>query len=346
MHAPDVSVVIPTRNRRALLRRALRTVLGQQGVAVEVVVVDEASHDGTGDFVTRLGDPRISLVRHDAALGVGAARNAGIARARAPWVGFLDDDDLWAPDKLAAQLEVAARTDAAWVYVGAVIINEALDIVSGARPLPRSRLRRVLAYNYVPGGGSGTMVRTDLARSIGGFDTQLGVLADWEMWIRLALAAPAAAVPRPLVAYLRHSGSMSHVNDRFIADLEYIQQKHAGVRDLWGVRMERDRWMRWAAGMQLRSRNTRDAVQTYLEIARRYGDRKSIARAVVGGLYPDLLLRYWRWHARRLLSNEWQREAEAWLAPLRRAFADDAAPVEDSAALATTGAVLEAARSN
>src|SRR5918994_6933731 len=96
---PRVSVVIPTRNRRELLLRTLASVLAQENVDIAVVVVDEASSDGTGDALTSLAEPRVSVVRHATPLGVAAARNAGLEHVDTDWVAFVDDDDVWAPDK-------------------------------------------------------------------------------------------------------------------------------------------------------------------------------------------------------------------------------------------------------
>jgi len=321
-----VSVVIPTRNRRTLLARALRTVLAQHDVNLEVVVVDEASEDGTADLVRGLSDPRVELVRHDAPKGVAAARNSGLARARAPWVAFLDDDDLWAPTKLALQLQAAANVEAGWVCVGSVVVDEALRIVSGTRPPPSHELPEILSFNLVPGVGSGPMVRTELARSVGGFDTGLSILADWDMWIRLFLRTPPAFVYHPLVGYLRHHRSMSHLNQGFPDEFDRMAAKHAPARQTWGVQLSRERWLRWAAAMHVRSGNRREAFRTYVYLARYYRDAKSLARAALGVLFPKLMMRYWRWNALRLLPPGWYEEGEAWLAPIReQLLAEDAA---------------------
>src|SRR5947209_11064641 len=82
---PDVSVVIPTHNRRPRLAVTLRTALEQVDVDHEVVVVDEASSDGTPDLLAAVDDRRLHVVRHDRAHGLPAARNAGIAAARGRW---------------------------------------------------------------------------------------------------------------------------------------------------------------------------------------------------------------------------------------------------------------------
>ena len=105
-----ISVVIPTHNRSALLSRTLASALAQRGVEMRVIVVDDGSRDETAAMLARVGDPRLTILRHEQARGVSAARNAGIAAATGEWVAFLDDDDLWSPTKLAEQ--VSAATDA------------------------------------------------------------------------------------------------------------------------------------------------------------------------------------------------------------------------------------------
>ena len=78
----DVTVVVPTVGRTELLRCAVGTALGQDGVAVEVVVVDDASADATGPLESDVADPRLRVVRHPTRRGVSAARNSGIEAAR------------------------------------------------------------------------------------------------------------------------------------------------------------------------------------------------------------------------------------------------------------------------
>src|SRR4029450_6793943 len=100
---------------------AVGTLGGQRNVALETIVVDDGSTDDTPSVLRSLGD-RIRVVRHDRSQGVSAARNRGIAEARGEWVAFLDDDDLWAPDKLALQLDSLRREGTNWAYAGAVDI--------------------------------------------------------------------------------------------------------------------------------------------------------------------------------------------------------------------------------
>ena len=96
-----VSVIIPTYNRRELLRRAVESALAQQGVAVEVIIADDGSTDGTHeDWEKNTAVVYLSLPHQ----GACAARNAGLQAAQGEYAAFLDSDDTWHPDKLQRQL--------------------------------------------------------------------------------------------------------------------------------------------------------------------------------------------------------------------------------------------------
>ena len=122
---PDVAVIIPTRGRSQLLGTTLHCALHQVGVELEVIVVDDGSTDDTAALLTRHDDDRLRVLRNDTPQGVSAARNRGIAHARSRWVAFLDDD-LWAPDKLSAQLKAAEAAGLGWVYAGDVNVDNDL----------------------------------------------------------------------------------------------------------------------------------------------------------------------------------------------------------------------------
>jgi glycosyltransferase involved in cell wall biosynthesis len=113
VNAPDddfrVSVVIPTYNREGKLIRALRSVVEQSFPAREIIVVDDASSDGTASIDFHSLDPRIRYVRHDQNRGGAVARNAGVKCALGNWIAFLDSDDIWLPNKLQRQRECMQR---------------------------------------------------------------------------------------------------------------------------------------------------------------------------------------------------------------------------------------------
>ena len=112
---PAVSVILPTRDRPDFVGRALASVLAQREVDFEVVLVD---NNQIAPLVALPGDARVRVVRAAAARTAGAARNAGLAVATGEWITFLDDDDEYAPDKLALQLALALATGALLVLCG------------------------------------------------------------------------------------------------------------------------------------------------------------------------------------------------------------------------------------
>lgn len=288
--ADDVTVVVPTKNRARLLGRTLASILAQRGVDLEVVVVDDGSDDGTADRVTALGDPRIRVVRNDVSRGVSNARNAGTEAARTTWVAWCDDDDRWAPDKLRRQLDaLSAEPRARWAACSAVVVDEN-DVVLGVQ---RARaegevLEAILVRNFVPGGGSGVLAERTLVAAAGGFDPELSLLADWDMWIRLAELAPAVHVDEPLVAYLRHQQAMSRALHRIDDELGHIRSVHADLRERCGVEIDDFQMLQWATRQHVRGRRRREAIHGYLRLARRTRNPVFVAKAAFVLAAPDL----------------------------------------------------------
>ena len=196
--APDVSVVIPTRSRWHLLSTAaLPSALEQEDVELEVIVVDDGSSDETPTVSPRSPTLGSSCIRHEPPGGVAVARNAGISGARGRWVSFLDDDDLWAPRKLRAQLDSAEAASAVFAYAAGGGLDAARRFLFAvAPPEPATVTAQLLRWNVIWCGCSNVLATTDVVTELGGFDERLVQLADWDLWIRLALAGRAAATFR------------------------------------------------------------------------------------------------------------------------------------------------------
>ena len=257
----DVSVVVPTRNRCAWLAITLRSVLQQQDVDLELIVVDEASTDGTQEMLIALRDARVRVIRHEIPRGVSGARNRGAAEARGEWLAFLDDDDLWAPDKLGRQLHAAQTGGCDWVYTGAVNITGDGRVVSGRAPLaPDDVLAALPRYNAIPGGGSNVVVRRTTWLSAGPFDTRLRNTEDWEMWIRLAKHGPPAWVCSPLLAYRVHPSNSSLDIEEIVRGTQLIETLHHTKAD-WGT------LHRWLAESCLRKGERRAALGHFARAA-------------------------------------------------------------------------------
>jgi len=315
---PQVSVVVPTRNRSVMLKRTLEAILRQEGVDLEVIVVDEACEDDTVAMITALSDPRVSMVHHDAPRGLPAARNSGLTRATAKWVAFCDDDDTWAPTKLAAQLAALDATPGAgWCTSGAVHVDSSFRVLAGYQPPPTGDVSRlVLQDNYIPGGGSGTMALSSLVRELGGFDTRLKWGEDWDMWSRLSLHATMAGVSRPLVAYLIHDQSMSRNSPRFNRDVAIIEENYAEDRRALGVTLDRARLELGQADIDLDAHRRRSAAWHFLGNAYRGRVPKSVLRAGMAIVCPAYLTQR-RKLQRRPMPAGWLDEANEWLEPLR-----------------------------
>jgi glycosyltransferase involved in cell wall biosynthesis len=260
----------------------LGAALRQEEVELEVVVVDDGSRDETPRRLAELPDPRVRVVRHDRSRGVARARNRGIAEARGNWVAFLDDDDLWSPNKLRAQLDAAHAENAGFAYCAAVVVDERAKPFY-APPLvdPSTLARDLLGVNVVPGGSSNVIVRTELVRSLGGFDERLVQLADWDLWIRLAQVTPAAACEDVLVAYVEHPRNMLLVHESDVGrELELVVAKHADADP--PLRFEPDRldFARWRARGQGRAGRRVKAFNLYLHLALRHRSAPDLLRGV------------------------------------------------------------------
>ncbi len=236
MNAPGVSIVIPTYNRAKLLPRAVAAVQAQSYAAWELIVVDDASTDGTVELVTALAatDPRIRLFRNSGARGPGGARNTGLAQCRAGWIAFLDSDDTWQPEKLARFMAAAdAHPDAVligsdyWMIdrdrnrretmleflhremipwwenepdISAIVPCEAIKadpaILASRDVMLSTQIAQFLWVHT-----SSAMVRLEPVRRLGGFDANLMQTEDIKLWLQLSELGPVIFIPEPLASY-------------------------------------------------------------------------------------------------------------------------------------------------
>jgi glycosyltransferase involved in cell wall biosynthesis len=209
-----VSVVVTCYNYARYLPEAVGSVLDQTYGDLEVVLVDDGSTDETPQVVTQWRDePRLRYVRQDNA-GQASAKNLGIRLAREPLVAFLDADDRWDPTKLARQVPLFARPEVGVVYSRGLLLDAAgatrLPARASWERTPRAgRVTEYLLYdNMVP--FSSAVVRRSLLQEVGGFDEQLAMAIDWDLWLRLSRHCEFAWVDEPLLHYrIGHGDQMS-----------------------------------------------------------------------------------------------------------------------------------------
>lgn len=188
MTTPDISAVLSTHNRLALLPRAIASVLSQAVVDFELIVVDDASSDGTAPHLATLSDPRVRVITAQTNLGPSGARNRGLEAARAPVVAFLDSDDAYRPRRLAASL--AALRDPDVVAVLSSALKHDRGVPREAR-IPDLTLRSAafewaLICDLIPVEATSLTVRREAALAVGGFSLALRLAEDREFLIRLA----------------------------------------------------------------------------------------------------------------------------------------------------------------
>ena len=227
---PAVSVVIPTYSHRDLIGETLDSVFAQTFRDFEVIVLDDGSTDGTAELLRPLVDERrIRYLRQENS-GQAAARNRGLAEARGEFVAFLDDDDLWPREKLDWQVAALRQNpDAVLVYgeerhlhPDGRLTRHILGQPPDGEVYAKFRLR-----NWITSPGQ-TLIRTDVLREIGGFDTSLWGADDWDLYIRLARRGPFVFRPDVALHYRIHEGNASRQAIRHALNDMHVVRRHIG----------------------------------------------------------------------------------------------------------------------
>ena len=199
---PDlISVVIPTFNRARRIGRAIASVARQTYPALEIIVVDDGSRDGTAELVRSLDCPRpLRLVELGGNQGAPAARNRGIVESAGRWVAFLDSDDAWHPRKLERQMEALSASGPGFgaCYTGLAAYDDAGALRGVSRATEQGDIHAALMTHNLVGSTSSVLVRKDLLLDVDGFVPALRSCQDWDLWVRLAGRTRFACVPEIL----------------------------------------------------------------------------------------------------------------------------------------------------
>ena len=270
----NISVVIPTYNRRDLLRRALLSVFAQSLLPTEVVVIDDGSTDGTDAMISR-EFPKVCYYRQENG-GVSSARNLGLQHSTGDWLAFLDSDDEWLPDKLTRQTAaLAASPDSRICH------TEELWIRNGVRVNPAKKYAKTGGWIFTEClplcamSPSTVMIHRSVFADIGLFDVDLPACEDYDLWLRITANYPVLLVAEPQIKkYGGHDDQLS--------------QKH------WGMdRFRIDALQKIIASGQLSTENQQAAVAMLLTKAQIYltGVTKREKTAEVD-YYRQLIQRY------------------------------------------------------
>lgn len=226
-----VAVVVPARNAARTLDRTLCSVRGQTYSNLEIIVVDDASTDSTPRVALAHAeqDPRVRLVRNEACRGVGAARNRGVAETTAPFVAFLDADDLMTEDSIAARLAAIGEADAGMAYGWSAVID-AHDRVLGVRSratFAGSILRDLAGGNFI-GNGSAVLCTRRALEATGGYSEALFEAGaqgceDYKFYLDVARRFPVACVPRVLIGYRETADNMSNDGPQMVQSMQIMR---------------------------------------------------------------------------------------------------------------------------
>lgn len=256
--SPIISIIIPAYNSRATIAQALDSVAAQSFSDIEIIVVDDASVDGTvkaAEAACREAGGKWRVISLPENAGPAGARNRGIREAKGEWIAFLDADDAWLPSKLETQLRLAEEDPEVVMWCGRV---SSKDNAEPGAPFPdpchpcNQRSFPSLGYLQLsdfairnPVATSTVLVRKDTLIEAGMFDEQFRGPEDYDLWIRVASRVKEAGkriglIEAPLVRYSCASGSLSMDERRFLPEvLRVIDKAYAVGGCLNGVSRKR-----------------------------------------------------------------------------------------------------------
>jgi len=229
LSGPEISVVIATYNRIGTLPRAIASVLAQDGAHFELIVIDDASTDGTTAYLNSLNDPRIVARRAQSNLGPSGARNFGLELARAPVVAFLDSDDAYLPHRLSKPLAVL-RADPSLVCTLSSALKYDRDVPREARipdiTFSPAAFEWALICDLIPVEATSITVRREAAVQVNGFSSALRLTEDREFLIRLSRLGGGRLLPDMLwEKFWSDEGLSAQWNKAAAGLVAYVRQR-------------------------------------------------------------------------------------------------------------------------
>lgn len=228
---PKVSVIIPSYNHAHFVQEAIQSVLNQNYMDYEIIVIDDGSKDNTRDVVARYGDQVRYIWQENK--GLPGARNTGIKAAKGAFIALLDSDDTWLPEFLAttvARLEAEPQLGA--VHTGFYFIDEQgqrLPQIS-TETVPDAQMydRLLDGEFFVP---AAVVTRRECFDRIGLFDEAFRGSEDWDIWLRVARQYPFGGISTPLLNYRMHGNNMSKDPKYMLNYQLMVVEKHFGLPD-------------------------------------------------------------------------------------------------------------------
>lgn len=225
--APDISVIIPVRDRATLLERALRSAIAQSWTSKEIIVIGDGPQPGIRAVIDQAAFREVRYHELPKPRGASAARNEGLRQARGLSVAFLDDDDEWDPSKLERQITILQKASPnTGVVYSRYALQSATERIEPWLPDPSTVSPLSFMVNTAFG-ASVPMIRKACFDEVAPFDETLPACQDKDLWIRLAARYGFAWVPDILVTVHIHGRQITADLASKIRAREHILRKHA-----------------------------------------------------------------------------------------------------------------------
>lgn len=260
---PAFSVVIPTYNRAHLVKRAIKSVLGQTYPEFEIIIVDDCSCDNTEEVIQEAmkEDKRVRYVKLDKTRGAAASRNRGVELSRGDYIAFLDSDDKALNMWLEESEKKIEKVPLSWgVLYPRYYIQDELSNVTYLNVIPPKEghiYKDLMRGSGLSIGVSGAVVKKLAFLEVGGFDENLCGYHDYDLWYKMAREWTFHFVNAPLILF------HDHRNSRLMGETEKRKKAYSLFHQKWKVEIEK------IAGKDaIEKRKSKRAAGTYLSLIR------------------------------------------------------------------------------
>lgn len=203
----SISVVIVTHNREKLLAKSIESVLAQKFPSFELIIIDDASTDNTGQLIAKYtDDSRLKYVKIPKASSIAQVRNSAWTHVNGKYVAVLDSDDIWCDDlKLAKQFEFLENNpDYILVGSGAILINNKDEEVGRSlKPCSNEEIKKDFLIKN-PFFHSSVLYRFDSIKDVGAYDEKIRFGEDFDLWLRLGKIGKLYNLSECLIKYRTH----------------------------------------------------------------------------------------------------------------------------------------------
>lgn len=221
-----ISIIMAAYNAEKTINSAIQSVLTQTYENWELIVIDDCSKDRTVQIVTSIVDPRIRVLRNERNSGVSLSRKKGMDAAKGAWIAVLDSDDMWTPDKLQRQIDLADETGANLVFTGSAFIKDDGSPLDWQLHVPSLlTYRELLKQNLIS--NSSVLVKTDLYRKYYAIGDKMH--EDFAIWLAITREGEIAyGIDEPLLVY-RLAKSSKSSNKLRAAKMNWNTYRYIGL---------------------------------------------------------------------------------------------------------------------